>query len=247
MRPPTPRSGAAAAAPGVLVVEDNPVIREVAVEALAGEGYRAVPAPDGATALALLDGAAAPIGAVLLDLGLPDTDGPAFAARLRARPAAAPPLIVFTAAPVAEAAAAAEALGAAGFVTKPFDLDDLVAVVARCLPAPPAPPAPDAAPVPVGPVPAGWRPPAGKDAPEADARRRQLVRLRTEVARIRAALPALRAELQDLAAAESVRRLTPDEARRAGALRRQSDALRLELVLFRQEFARLCAPEDTRA
>jgi CheY-like chemotaxis protein len=209
----------------------------VAVEALAGAGYRAVPAPDGATALALLDGAGPPIGAVLLDLRRPGPDGRAFAARLRARPRGAPPLIVFTAAPPAEAAAAAAALGAAGVVAKPFDLDALVAVVARCLAPPPA-----AAPVPAGAEPAGWRAPAGKDAPERGARRRQLVRLRTEVARLRAALPALRAELRGLAAAEAVRRLTPDEARRAAALRRQLEALRLELALFREEFARLGAP-----
>ena len=135
---PPARPGAAAAAPGVLVVEDDPAIREVAVEALAGAGYRAVPAPDGAIALALLDGAGPPIGAVLLDLRLPGPDGRAVAARLRARPGGAPPLIVFTAAPPAEAAAAAAALGAAGFVPKPFDLDALVAVVARCLAPPPA-------------------------------------------------------------------------------------------------------------
>src|SRR5687768_2453278 len=128
MRPPS-RPGAAA--PGVLVVEDDPAIREMVVEALAGEGYRAVPAPDAATALAILDGAGPALGAVLLDLRLPDMDGRALAARLRAGPPGAPPLIVFTAAPPAEAAADAVALGAAGFVTKPFDLDVLLDVVAR--------------------------------------------------------------------------------------------------------------------
>jgi RNA polymerase sigma-70 factor (ECF subfamily) len=166
----------------VLVVEDDPAIREMVVEVLAGEGYRAVPAPDGATALAILDGAGPALGAVLLDLRLPDMDGRTLAARLRARPPGAPPLIVFTAAPPAEAAADAVALGAAGFVTKPFDLDVLLDVVARCLAPPPAAAAP---PAPPGAPPAGWRPPAGKDAPERDNRRRPLVRLRTEVARRR--------------------------------------------------------------
>jgi CheY-like chemotaxis protein len=121
----------------LLVVEDDPVLRDVVVEVLADGGYRAHGAPDGATALALLARPGAPpVGAILLDLYLPDMDGPAFAAAYRRQPGAAAPLLLFTAAPPAEAAAAADRLGAAGVVPKPFNLDALLATVGRLLPAP---------------------------------------------------------------------------------------------------------------
>jgi CheY-like chemotaxis protein len=57
----------------LLLVEDDPALREVVVEVLTEAGYRAHGAADGATALALLTGPdAPPVGAVLLDLHLPD-------------------------------------------------------------------------------------------------------------------------------------------------------------------------------
>jgi DNA-binding response OmpR family regulator len=123
-------------------VEDDPALRELVVCILTAEGYRAHGAPDGAAALALLARPdAPPVGAVLLDLRLPDMDGPAFAAAYRRLPGTPAPLLVFTAAPPAEAAAAAARVGAAGVVPKPFDLDELLAAVGRCLPAPAPPPA----------------------------------------------------------------------------------------------------------
>src|SRR5688572_22779740 len=59
--------------------------------------------------------------------------------RYRRLPAPGPPLLVFTTSPAVEAAVTAEALGAAGFVTKPFDLDVLLDVVKRCVAARTAP------------------------------------------------------------------------------------------------------------
>jgi CheY-like chemotaxis protein len=215
----------------LLLVEDDPALREVVVAILTAAGYRAHDAPDGTRALALLAGPhAPPVGAVLLDLHLPDMDGPTFAAAYRALPSPPAPLLVFTAAPPAEAAVAAKGLGAVGVVPKPFDLDDLLAAVGRCLPAPTSPPSE------VGP------PPAARDAWEPDARRRQLVRLRAEMARVRAATTRVRAAVRLLVAAQATRKLTLAEARRAAALRRQSEALRLEMTLFGKEFERLRTP-----
>ena len=125
----------------LLVVEDDPALREVVVEALTEAGYRAHGAPDGAAALArVAHPDAPPVGAVLLDLRLPDMDGRAFAMRYRRLPGPPAPLLLLTGAPPAEAAAAAAQLGAAGVVPKPFDLDALLATMGRCLPPPAAPP-----------------------------------------------------------------------------------------------------------
>jgi CheY-like chemotaxis protein len=234
-RPDAPPHGA-----HVLLVEDDAPLREVVALILAEEGYRAHAAPDGAAALALLAAPdAPPVGAVLLDLRLPDMDGRTFAARYGQLPAPRAPLVVFTAAPAAEAAAATEALGAAGFVTKPFDLETLLEVLGRCLPAP-AGAAGGAAERPTeaaslvasgpGPVLKRWEP---------DTRRRQLSRLRDEVTRVQAALARIRATVQRLAAAETTRKLTREEVGQVAALRLESEALHLELKAFHQEFARL--------
>lgn len=211
----------------LLLVEDDPALRALVVDLLTEEGYRAHSAPDGAAGLALLACPdAPPVGAVLVDWRLPDMDGEAFAAGYR-RLGTVAPLLLFTAAPPAEAAAAAARVGAAGIVPKPFDVDEFLAVVDRFLAAPAPPAAARGAPPPVPP------------GPESDARRRQLVRLQVDVGRVRAALAQVQAAARDLAAIEATRALTPAEARRATALRRESEALRLELALFGTEFERL--------
>jgi two-component system OmpR family response regulator len=123
----------------ILVVEDEPAIAEVVAETLRAEGYRVAVASTGAEALALaLSGRPA---CVLLDLHLPVMDGPDFLRAYRTVLASAPrptdaeaadtpaPVIISTAMSGAEAALEAERLGASGFLTKPFDLDSLIAIV----------------------------------------------------------------------------------------------------------------------
>jgi CheY-like chemotaxis protein len=112
----------------VLVVDDDAEVRGLLAAALAAEGYEVVTAPHGAAALARL-GAGAPPAAIVLDLEMPVLDGWAFAARYRARPGRHAPLLIVSAAP--GAAAAAARLGAAAWVGKPFDLEELLAHVAR--------------------------------------------------------------------------------------------------------------------
>jgi DNA-binding response OmpR family regulator len=224
----------------LLLVEDDPTLRELVVQVLTDEGYCAHGAPDGAAALALLSGPdAPPVRAVLLDLRLPGMDGEAFAAAYRRRPGPAAPLLLFTAAAPAAAAAAAARVGAAGIVPKPFDLDALLAAVGRCLTAPAPPDAAAVVPQPVG---GATRAPAAATAQwKPEARRRQLGRLGAEVARVRSATARVQAEVRALAAAEAARKLTPAEARRVTALRREAEALRLELALFAREFQGLRA------
>jgi DNA-binding response OmpR family regulator len=70
---------------------------------------------------------------IVLDLMLPVLDGRAFRAEQGRLPGAAAwvPVIVLSGA--REARAVAEELGAAAAITKPFDLDELVATVGRVL------------------------------------------------------------------------------------------------------------------
>ncbi|MFD0359804.1 response regulator, partial [Streptomyces sp. NPDC127110] len=59
--------------PSVLVVEDDPSIRQSLIEVLAEHGYAVRSAADGFGALREVT--QAPVDAVVLDLGLPDLDG----------------------------------------------------------------------------------------------------------------------------------------------------------------------------
>jgi CheY-like chemotaxis protein len=111
----------------VLVVEDEPVIRDLLRAVLEDAGYAVREAADGAAALR--EARAAHPALVLLDLHLPRTDGWTFAAAYCWEPGPRAPIVVLTADVDAEAHAAA--LGAAGHLLKPFDLDELLALVGR--------------------------------------------------------------------------------------------------------------------
>jgi CheY-like chemotaxis protein len=68
---------------GVLVVEDDPDVREPVAELLRRAGYHVCVAADGLEALELLAGCGRP-GAILLDINMPVMDGWAFLERVRA-------------------------------------------------------------------------------------------------------------------------------------------------------------------
>jgi len=110
----------------VLVVEDTAALRALLRAALEEEGYAVWTARHGGEALAALD-AAHPC-AILLDVQMPVVDGPAFARAYRERPDADAPLLAMTAEP---REAELTALAPAAVLPKPFDLDEVVAVVER--------------------------------------------------------------------------------------------------------------------
>lgn len=111
----------------VLVVEDQDDIREFVALVLQNEGYCVATADNGAVALEEVS--RKPVGVVLLDMRMPVMDGWAFADAYRRRPGPHAPIVVLTAAQ--DAAARAAQINADGFLGKPFELDDLLAVVAR--------------------------------------------------------------------------------------------------------------------
>jgi DNA-binding response OmpR family regulator len=67
----------------VLVVEDEPLIRMVAVETLADDGFAAEEAGSAGAALEMLSKLPGKFGAVIIDIGLPDRSGDELAAELR--------------------------------------------------------------------------------------------------------------------------------------------------------------------
>ena len=111
----------------ILVVDDDAAIRRVVAAVLADEGYTVAEAPDGGAALARAR--AAPPRLILLDMRMPGMDGWEFARRYRRRPGPHAPIICVTAA--VDAAARGAQIGAVAALAKPFDLDELVALVGR--------------------------------------------------------------------------------------------------------------------
>ena len=110
--------------PTVLVVEDEPAIREVVADLLEDEGYAVRQAADGLEAIDELevDG----VDLVLSDVRMPRLDGPALARRLR-RHGYAVPVVLMSAVDVEVD------LPGVGFLPKPFDRDHLLHAVGSAL------------------------------------------------------------------------------------------------------------------
>lgn len=112
----------------VLVVEDDEDLRDLVGGVLEREGFNVVLASDGLAALDRMAGGAPP-GVILLDMRMPRMDGWAFARAFRERYGGETPIVVMTAA--ASAPRRAAEVGAADCLAKPFNIEDLLAVVRR--------------------------------------------------------------------------------------------------------------------
>ncbi len=112
----------------ILLVEDDLAIRDSLAECLEMEGHRVEAAADGAEAIRRLAAPPRP-DLVLADMVMPVMGGAALLRRIRAEPALAGlPVVMMTAAlPPGEAGA----LGADAHLAKPFEIEDLFAVVGR--------------------------------------------------------------------------------------------------------------------
>jgi DNA-binding response OmpR family regulator len=113
----------------VLVVDDEPTIRDVVVRYLEREGYRTLEAADGDAARAILRDHAPNL--VILDLMLPGTDGLALCRWIRSESSL--PVIMLTARGEEADRIVGLELGADDYVTKPFSPRELVARVRSVL------------------------------------------------------------------------------------------------------------------
>ncbi len=109
----------------VLVVDDDPAVRESLRRALALEGYEVELASDGAQALDRIDNGDEP-GAVLLDVTMPAPDGLEVCRRVRAGGNRVPILMLTARGAVDDRVAGLDA-GADDYLVKPFALDELFA------------------------------------------------------------------------------------------------------------------------
>ena len=118
----------------ILVVDHDPTLVDLLVEILTDEGYVAYLARDDAGALATI--AQHPPALLMLDVLMPGLHGAALLAQVRAVGPATMPIVVMTTAPHdAEPLLVPDSIEC---LAKPFDLDDLLARVARYVrPAPP--------------------------------------------------------------------------------------------------------------
>lgn len=117
----------------ILVVEDDPALGETIVSFLKDEGLDAKLARDGDQAMRLVDDLSP--AAMILDLMMPRRDGFSVLRELRAdgRIATLPIIVVTAIFGLSERLYATE-LGAADYITKPFELAELVQRVRAVLP-----------------------------------------------------------------------------------------------------------------
>jgi two-component system response regulator MprA len=111
-------------APRVLIVDDEPAVREALRRSLAFEGYATETAADGVEALARLETYTP--DAIVLDVLMPRMDGLTTARRLRALGDRVPILMLTARDTVGDRVTGLDA-GADDYLVKPFELDELLA------------------------------------------------------------------------------------------------------------------------
>jgi len=113
----------------VLVVEDDPIVRDVVLRYLIQDGYEAIEAPDGKEGQRCFESHSPDL--VVLDIMLPGVDGLTLCRWIRER--ASTPIIMLTARGEEADRIVGLELGADDYITKPFSPRELVARVRAVL------------------------------------------------------------------------------------------------------------------
>ena len=114
----------------VLSIDDSKAIRDMVAFTLGNAGYRVIEAENGAPGLDRLR--AEPVSLVSVDLNMPVMNGFEFIKRARGEPrGAGVPILMLTTESRPEAKAEGKALGATGWLNKPFDANMLLTVTRK--------------------------------------------------------------------------------------------------------------------
>jgi signal transduction histidine kinase/CheY-like chemotaxis protein len=117
-----PRGSASAEAPRILVVDDDPDIRQLLQDRLRAKGYRVQSAADGVRALEAVRSET--FEGMILDIGIPSLDGMDVLRQIRVWDQQIP-IVIVTASGAKELAVRAIGMGAQAYMLKPFDVDEL--------------------------------------------------------------------------------------------------------------------------
>jgi DNA-binding NtrC family response regulator len=112
----------------ILLIDDEPELRETLAEALEAAGHAVTQLEDGGAAAAALAGATFDV--LLCDVRLPEVDGLTLVRKARAVAPLMDCILMTAFGEISDAIAALKA-GAVDYLTKPFDLDDLLHHMAR--------------------------------------------------------------------------------------------------------------------
>jgi two-component system chemotaxis response regulator CheY len=116
----------------VMTVDDSASLRQMIAVVLRGGGYEVVEAMDGMDALSKLNGLE--LDLFLTDVNMPNMDGLELTRQLRAMPQYKfIPIVLLTTESNADKKAQGKAAGATAWIVKPFDPDQLLAVVKKVM------------------------------------------------------------------------------------------------------------------
>lgn len=116
--------------PHALVVDDEKNLRESLAELIDGEGFIVTQADDGQTAVEILRGGATP-DVIFLDVRMPRMDGLQVLQTIKDEKLTSAPVIVISAYGDSSKMIEAMRLGAYDYITKPLELDEIVATLHR--------------------------------------------------------------------------------------------------------------------
>lgn len=116
----------------ILTVDDSASIRQMVRLTLSGSGYKVVEAENGEEGLKQAQ--ATPVSMIVTDLNMPVMDGMTFIREVRKLPAyKGVPIIFLTTESDAARKQEAKLAGATGWITKPFQQDQLLSVIRKVL------------------------------------------------------------------------------------------------------------------
>jgi two-component system, chemotaxis family, chemotaxis protein CheY len=114
----------------VLTIDDSKAIRDMIALTLGGAGYRVIEASNGAEGLQQLK--SEPVSLVIVDLNMPVMNGLDFIRHARRDPkGAGVPIVMLTTESKPEIKAEGKAVGATGWINKPFEADMLISVARK--------------------------------------------------------------------------------------------------------------------